>query len=103
MRRDDATKDIGALLEWIAARPDLDKERVMNADRIRRPLFLAHGQNDPRVPVGESEEMAAAVRKSGTPLWFIVAKDEGHGFARQANSGFLMHAWAFFMEQYLLN
>jgi quercetin dioxygenase-like cupin family protein len=38
---------------------------VMNADKIRRPLFLAHGQNDPRVPVTESEQMAAAVRENG--------------------------------------
>jgi dipeptidyl aminopeptidase/acylaminoacyl peptidase len=52
--------------------------------------------------VTESEQMAAAVRKNGTPLWFIIAKDEGHGFARQANGAFLMHAWAFFMDQYLL-
>jgi dipeptidyl aminopeptidase/acylaminoacyl peptidase len=175
VKRDDATRDIGALLDWIATRPDLDQGRVMitggsfggyltltsfvayndrircafagfpisnivtqiesiepsrrdgrrveygdervpevrefliktapvtNADKIRRPLFLAHGQNDPRVPIGESEQMAAAVRKNGTPLWFMVAKDEGHGFARQANSAFLLQAWAFFMEQYLLN
>lgn len=47
--------------------------------------------------------MAAAVRRNGTPLWFMVAADEGHGFARQANGTFLLQAWAWFMEQYLVN
>jgi dipeptidyl aminopeptidase/acylaminoacyl peptidase len=38
------------------------------------------GLNDPRVPVSESDQIAAAVKKQGTPVWYLKAKDEGHGF-----------------------
>ena len=75
---------------------------VNNAVRITKPLFLAHGQNDPRVPVSQTDQMAAAVEKNGTPLWYLVATNEGHGFANRANGDFLMHAWAFFMQRFLL-
>jgi dipeptidyl aminopeptidase/acylaminoacyl peptidase len=173
--RDNATRDIGALLDWISTRPDLDASRVMvtgasyggyltlaafvtyndrfrcafagfpisnmvtelertdvarrdqrrpeygderdpkvrtfletiapvnNAAKIRKPLFLAHGQNDPRVPLSESQQMVAAVKTNGTPLWYLVANDEGHGFARRANTDYLLYAWALFMQRYLVN
>lgn len=172
--REHAYRDIGALLDWIAAHPALDAERVMVTgasygghmtlavatyypDRIRaaldvvgpsnlvtflestapyrrdlrraeygderdptmraflnriaptshsakitKPLFVVQGANDPRVPRSESEQMVAAVRKNGTPVWYLMAKDEGHGFARKANRDFLLYATVLFVKEYLL-
>jgi len=75
---------------------------LAHASAITKPLFIAHGQNDPRVPVQEAEQMAAAVEKNGSPLWFLVATDEGHGFGRKPNLDFLFSAWALFVQQYLV-
>jgi hypothetical protein len=44
---------------------------------------VAQGQNDPRVPASEAEQIVAAVRKNGKPVWYLLAKDEGHGFAKK--------------------
>ena len=41
------------------------------------------GKNDPRVPASESIEMVQAIRESGTPVWFLMANDEGHGFGKR--------------------
>jgi dipeptidyl aminopeptidase/acylaminoacyl peptidase len=174
MNREGPVKDIGALLDWIAAQPDLDPSRVMvtgasfggymtyavaaaypdrircafagsaisnlvtdlehtsperlvdrraeygderhpgtreflqriapltRASALRLPLFIAHGQNDRRVPVAEAERMASAVEKNGAPLWYLIAKDEGHGFGRKPNTDFLFSAWALFVQTYLV-
>jgi len=172
--REHAYRDIGALLDWIAALGDLDAERVMvtgasygghmtlavatyypdriraaldvvgpsnlvtflettapyrrdlrrveygderdprmreflnriaptnNSAKIVKPLFVVQGGNDPRVPRSESEQMVAAVRKNGTPVWYLMAKDEGHGFAKKANRDFLLYATVLFVKEYLL-
>ena len=172
--REGAVKDIGALLDWIATRPEFDADRVMvtgasyggfmtlavattyndrircafagygqsnfvtflekthpsrqelrrreygderdpetrafmeriaplaQAGRLTKPLFIAHDKNDTSVPYEESEQMVAAVRKNGSPLWYLLATNEGHGFTRQTSTEFLLNAWASFMEQYLL-
>jgi len=174
MKREDSVKDIGALLDWIATRPDLDAERVMvtggsyggymtlavathydakvrcsldvvgvsnfvtflekteayrrdlrrveygderdpamrefllkiapanNAQKITRPLFVVQGKNDPRVPLNESEQMVATVRKNGSPVWYLMAKDEGHGFAKKKNQDFQFYATVAFMQEHLL-
>lgn len=173
-RREDAVKDVGALLEWIRAQPDLDAGRVMvaggsyggylalaasvhfadriagavsvagisdfvtflertesyrrdqrraeygderdpsmrrflesiaplnHAGRIVRPLFVAHGRNDPRVPFGEAERIVAALRSRGNPAWFMAAADEGHGFARKPNADYLFYATVEFARRALL-
>ncbi len=175
MLRQDSVKDIGALLEWIRTRPDLDADRVMitggsyggfmtlasavayndrircsldvvgisnfvtflekteayrrdlrrveygderdpkmreflqkispltSASKITKPLFVIQGANDPRVPRNESEQMVATVRKNGAPVWFLMAKDEGHGFARKRNQDFQFYASVVFMQENLLN
>jgi dipeptidyl aminopeptidase/acylaminoacyl peptidase len=167
-------KDIGALLDWIATRPDLDASRVMvqggsyggymtlavayeysdrircaieyvgisnlvtflqntsgyrrdlrraeygderdpeiraflektaplkNAEKIRKPLFIVQGGNDPRVPLSESEQMLAKIRSVGTPVWYLMAKDEGHGFAKKTNRDFAFYSSILFMKQFLL-
>lgn len=70
-------------------------------DRIRSPLFVAQGANDPRVPVGESDQIAAAVAKAGTPVWYLLAKDEGHGFAKRKNRDYYIESLTVFWEQHL--
>jgi dipeptidyl aminopeptidase/acylaminoacyl peptidase len=173
--REDTVKDIGALLDWIAATPDLDATRVMviggsyggymslavsaryadrircsidivgisnfvtflehteayrrdlrrveygderdpatrafmqkiaplnNADQIRKPILIAQGKNDPRVPASEADQMVATLRKRGTPVWYLLARDEGHGFAKKRNADFLFYAQVAFMKKYLLD
>ena len=172
--REGTYKDIAALFDWIAARPDLDAERVMveggsygghmtlaiatfssdrircavdvvgpsnlvtflentsgyrkdlrrveygderdpkmraflekiapmtNAERIQKPLFVIQGFNDPRVPRTESEQMVARIRKIGTPVWYLMAKDEGHGFAKKSNRDYQFYATVLFMKEFLL-
>ena len=54
-----------------------------NAQKITKPLFVVQGANDPRVPKTEAEQIVATLKKQGTPVWFLMAKDEGHGFAKR--------------------
>ena len=70
--------------------------------RINRPLLIFQGANDPRVPVSESEQIAAALKTGGTPVWYVVALDEGHGFRRKVNRDFQSAATMLFLEQFLL-
>jgi dipeptidyl aminopeptidase/acylaminoacyl peptidase len=73
------------------------------ADRIKRPLLVAQGANDPRVPLSESDQMVAAVAKSGVPVWYVVAKDEGHGFQKKTNSDYLRAVLFEFIRRHLVN
>ena len=58
---------------------------LSNAARIRKPLLVVAGQNDPRVPVSESEQLVWSVRSNGGEVWYLLARDEGHGFEKKAN------------------
>ena len=172
--REDSVKDIGALIDWIATRPDLDASRIMvtggsyggymtlasathfdaklraslavvgissfvtflentedyrrdlrraeygderdpemrkfllsisplnNASKITKPLFVVQGKNDPRVPYTESEQMVATIRKNQGPVWYLLADDEGHGFAKKSNQDFQFYATVEFIRRYLL-
>lgn len=174
LRREDAVKDIGALLDWIATQDDLDDSRIMvqggsyggylalaslvhygprlrgaidvvgisnfvtfleqtssfrrdlrrveygdesdpemraflnaispltYAHTIDRPLLIAQGANDPRVPKNESDQMVDAIRANNGDVWYILAGDEGHGFARRSNVDILNAASALFIRRYLL-
>jgi dipeptidyl aminopeptidase/acylaminoacyl peptidase len=174
-KREDSVKDIGALLDWIGARPELDAQRVMimggsyggymtlaasvqfadrircavdivgisnfvtflehteayrqdlrrveygderepkmreflqkispltSAAKIKKPLFVIQGRNDPRVPASEAEQMVATLQKRGTPVWYLEGKDEGHGFAKKRNQDYQMYATIRFMQDYLLD
>lgn len=174
-KREDSVKDIGALLDWIATQPDLDKDRIMvtggsyggfmtlavatnyndrirasldivgpsnfntflkntetyrrdlrrveygderdpkmyeflekiaplnNAHKIKKPLFVVQGKNDPRVPYTEAEQIVAAARKNNTPVWFLMANDEGHGFAKKNNADYLYYSTILFIKEHLLN
>ncbi len=58
---------------------------LTNAASITRPLLIVQGLNDPRVPASESAQMMAKVRAGGGEVWYLAAKDEGHGFRKKAN------------------
>jgi dipeptidyl aminopeptidase/acylaminoacyl peptidase len=73
-----------------------------NAKNITKPLFVIAGKNDPRVPVSESQQMVNIVRQNGTSVWWLVAKDEGHGFAKKKNQDYLFDATVMFVKEYLL-
>jgi dipeptidyl aminopeptidase/acylaminoacyl peptidase len=73
-----------------------------HAERITKPLFVVQGLNDPRVPHTEAEQMVAALRKRGTPVWYLVATDEGHGFAKKPNADYLFYATVEFARKTLL-
>lgn len=174
-KREDSVKDIGALLDWIATQPDLDKDRIMvtggsyggymtlavathyndrirasldvvgisnfvtflkntetyrrdlrrveygderdpkmyehlmkispmtNAHKITKPLFVVQGKNDPRVPYTEAEQILATVKKNNTPIWFMMANDEGHGFSKKNNQDYLYYSTIMFIKEHLLN
>jgi dipeptidyl aminopeptidase/acylaminoacyl peptidase len=174
MKREDSVKDIGALLDWIATRPELDATRVMvtggsyggfmtlavatrynerlrcavdivgisnlntflkntesyrrdlrraeygderepamaafferiapinNASNITKPLFVVQGGNDPRVPRSEAEQMVERVKQNGSPVWYLMAKDEGHGFVKKPNVDYQFYATVAFVRKYLI-
>ena len=72
------------------------------AKNITKPLFVVAGKNDPRVPASESEQMVNIVRQNGTPVWWLMAKDEGHGFAKKKNQDYQFCATVMFLKNYLL-
>ena len=71
------------------------------AERLTKPLLVASGANDPRVPVSESDQIVAAVATKGTPVWYLVAADEGHGFAKKSNADYLRVVWVDFVDRCL--
>ncbi|MFQ5865380.1 MAG: S9 family peptidase [bacterium] len=73
-----------------------------NANKISKPMFIAQGLNDPRVPASESEQIVKAIRDNGGTVWYLLAKDEGHGFRKKSNRDFYTNAVALFMERFLL-
>ncbi|MEJ8567837.1 S9 family peptidase [Elongatibacter sediminis] len=173
-KREDAVRDIGALLDWIRNQPDLDENRVAvyggsyggymalasavhfgdrlraavdvvgisnfvtflehtqdyrrdlrrreygderdpemraflesisplnHADRIDVPLLVVQGQNDPRVPPSESEQIVTALRARGRPVWYIKALNEGHGYERKENRDVYQQAAMLFLQRYLI-
>ena len=58
---------------------------AFHAARIRKPLIVLQGANDPRVIKAESDDIVAAVKKSGVPVEYVVFADEGHGFSKKKN------------------
>jgi dipeptidyl aminopeptidase/acylaminoacyl peptidase len=60
------------------------------------------GFNDPRVPKSEADQMVAKVRQNNTPVWYLVGKNEGHGFQKKTNQDYQFYATILFMQQFLL-
>jgi dipeptidyl aminopeptidase/acylaminoacyl peptidase len=174
MKREDSVKDIGALLDWVKAQPDLDGDRVMviggsyggymtlacafhfadriasavssvgisnfvtflertetyrrdlrrveygdernpemraflekiaplnHADEMTKPLFVVSGFNDPRVPYTEGEQIVKTLKAKNRTVWYMLGKNEGHGFAKKPNADYLFYAIVEFAKQTLL-
>ena len=73
-----------------------------NIAKIKKPMLVIAGKNDPRVPVTESEQIVAALKKQGTPVWYLMAKDEGHGFRKKQNQDFQFYTTIEFLQEFLL-
>ncbi len=91
---DERDPKMAAFMEHIAA--------LNNAQKITKPLFVVAGANDPRVPKSEAEQIVATLKKQKTPVWYMLGKDEGHGFAKKKNADFLFYAMVQFIRDYLL-
>jgi dipeptidyl aminopeptidase/acylaminoacyl peptidase len=115
--REDAVRDVGALLEWIASTPQLDAKRVVVSgtshggdlafaagarypDRVAG-ILAAHGLDDSRVPPARSRERVHALRRQGMPTAYITARDEGHGFSKEASAEYLVLATVEFVKRVL--
>ena len=173
-KREDSVRDIGALLEWLGTRSDLDAGRVAvfggsyggymvlasavhfsdrlraavdivgissfvtflentqdyrrdlrrveygderdpamrahlekisplnNVEKIDIPMFVVQGQNDPRVPVTEAQQIVAALREQGHTVWYMNALNEGHGYRRKENRDVYQQATVMFLREHLL-
>lgn len=174
MKRVDAVKDIGALLDWIKTQPDLDADRVLvqgasyggylalsvaaaystrlhgvisncgmtnlanyvahtegwrrdiqraefgdernakmraylegiaplhSAQQITCPVFIIQGKFDPRVPVSEADSFVTLRKEKQQPVWYLLGKNEGHGFGDAANYEFQFCSSMLFLQEYLL-
>ncbi len=82
--------DMFGIANWVRT---LESKRAMlmevsplfHSDKIKKPLMVLQGANDPRVIKPESDDIVAAVKKKGVPVEYVVFGDEGHGFAKKKN------------------
>ncbi len=74
---------------------------LTNSARIGKPLLVVQGLNDPRVPASESQQMVAKIRARGGEVWYLAAKDEGHGFRKKTNRDFYLKTVAAFLQKQL--
>ena len=174
-KREDSIRDVGALLDWITTRPELDPSRVAvyggsyggfmtlsclyrypdriraglvmcgisnlvsflertkdyrrdlrraeygderdpgmrkylvsisplsHVDEFRSPLLCFQGANDPRVPATEAEQIVEALRSRGVDAWYVLARNEGHGFAKKENQDIALLLRVLFLQKNLLS
>jgi dipeptidyl aminopeptidase/acylaminoacyl peptidase len=74
---------------------------LTNLSRIRSPLLLCHGRNDPRVPYSESEHIFSALKSRSVPVWFLSFRDEGHAFRDEASRSAYFRVMGSFLTRYL--
>ncbi|NKE35768.1 S9 family peptidase [Natronococcus sp. JC468] len=74
---------------------------INNVERIAAPLFVLHGENDPRVPVGEAEQIAKQAKAQGVPVHKLLFEDEGHGFSKLENRIEAYSAIADFLDEHV--
>ena len=79
-----------------------DISPLTNADKIRAPLFVCQGKNDPRVPVGEAEQIYKTVKENGLEAWYMLAENEGHGFRKKENIDQYQNAMVQFLQKNLV-
>lgn len=75
---------------------------LRRAAEITQPLFIAHGVNDPRVPVAIAEQLATTVREGGGEVWLLLAQREGHSVQETGTHAELFRRLATFLERFLL-
>jgi len=92
---DERVPEVRAFLERIAP--------LGMADAITVPMLVVQGGNDPRVPLSEAEQMVDEIRAHGTEVWYLMARDEGHGFARKPNQDFQFYATVMFLKEKVLD
>ncbi|MDJ0792959.1 MAG: alpha/beta fold hydrolase [Woeseiaceae bacterium] len=73
-----------------------------NVEKIDVPMFVVQGENDPRVPVTEAQQIVDALRERGHPVWYMNALNEGHGYRRKENRDIYQQATVLFFEEHLL-
>ena len=75
---------------------------LTRASEIAIPLMVVTGENDPRVPASEADQIISGVRASGRPAWHLLAQNEGHGFRKKANADYQFWSSLLFWQKYLL-
>ena len=73
-----------------------------NVDKIKIPMLVVQGENDPRVPVTESVQIVAALREQGQSVWYMNAMNEGHGYRKKENVDIYQQATVLFFREHLL-
>lgn len=101
-RRDSRRKEYGDERDPEMRKFLLSISPLTRSHLIQVPLFVAAGQNDPRVPASESEQIVQAVRKNGLECWYMIAKDEGHGYQKKSNRVYWNSLVSMFLDRYLL-
>ncbi len=87
-----------------AMRAHLEKiSPLNNVEKISIPMLIVQGQNDPRVPVTEAEQIVGALRSQGQPTWYMNAMNEGHGYRKKENRDIYQQAVVLFLQNHLLN
>jgi dipeptidyl aminopeptidase/acylaminoacyl peptidase len=74
---------------------------IHKVDRIRGALFVVHGENDPRVPVGEARQILSALVRRGVPVDSLIFPDEGHAVSKLANRLVLYRRMVDFFDRHL--
>ena len=86
-----------------AMRAHLEKiSPLNNVGKMKIPMFIVQGQNDPRVPVTEAEQVVAALREQGQVVWYMNALNEGHGYRKKENRDIYQQATILFLMEYLI-
>lgn len=75
---------------------------LTHVDKIKVPMMVVQGQNDPRVPVTEAIQVVEALRAQGQPVWYMNALNEGHGYRKKENRDVYQQASIMFLQKYLV-
>jgi len=74
---------------------------LTHVDKIKVPMLVVQGENDPRVPVTEAVQVVEALRAQGQPVWYMNALNEGHGYRKKENRDVYQQAVIMFLQEYL--
>ncbi|MDP9422662.1 MAG: S9 family peptidase [Pseudomonadota bacterium] len=72
---------------------------LANVSKIKKPMLVMQGANDPRVPQSESEQVVAGIRKNGVETWYVLFADEGHGFLKKHNNDLRREVETVFLQR----